>query len=79
MKEGFNGQQLLRIPQSLEELVESEEILKTLCIRAIGYFPYASHHFISRPNGIEGADGQYLLQYCVEGRGWCELGGGTSV
>ncbi len=75
MIEGFNGQQLLRIPPSMEKLVEGEEILKALCITAIGYFPYASHHLIRRPRGIEGANGQYLLQYCIEGKGWCELEG----
>lgn len=75
MKEGFNGQQLIRMPEAMLNLLDEEELLKTLCIHAIGYFPYASHHFISRPRGMEDAAGQYLLHYCVEGEGWCEIRG----
>ena len=75
MKEGFNGQQLIRMPEAMLGLLDEEELLKTLCIHAIGYFPYASHHFISRPRGMEDAAGQYLLHYCVEGEGWCEIRG----
>ena len=75
MKEGFNGQQLIRMPQSLYNALRGEDLLMSLCIYAIGYFPHASHHLINRPGGMEGARGQYLLNYCVEGKGWCQLGG----
>ena len=75
MKEGFNGQQLIRMPQELQGVQEREALLSSLCIHAIGYFPYASHHLISRPTGMEDAAGQYLLNYCIEGEGWCEIGG----
>jgi hypothetical protein len=51
MIEGFNGQQLLRMPEAIYGELEKEEILKTLCIYAIGYFPFASHHYINRPIG----------------------------
>ena len=75
MIEGFNGQQLLRMPEAIYGELEKEEILKTLCIYAIGYFPFASHHYINRPIGMEGAYGQYTLIFCVEGEGWFELEG----
>lgn len=75
MKEGFNGQQLLRIPEDIADQVGGDDFLMSLCIYAIGYFPYASHHYINRPNGMEGAKGQYLLKYCIEGSGWCEFEG----
>lgn len=75
MIEGFNGQQLLRMPKTIYGNLEQEEILKVLCIYAIGYFPFASHHYIDRPIGMEGAHGQYTLIFCVEGEGWFELEG----
>lgn len=75
MKEGFNGQQLIRMPESMYGILEKDNILAALCIYAIGYFPFASHHLIERPHGMNGAHGQYLLHYCVEGEGWCELEG----
>ena len=75
MKEGFNGQQLLRLPEDMYGMLGQEGILTALCIYAIGYFPFASHHLIERPRGMEGAYGQYILHYCVDGEGWCELEG----
>ncbi len=73
MKEGFNGQQLLRMPEDIYGKLEQEEVLKELCIYAIGYFPFASHHYIDRPDGMEGARGQFTLLFCVEGEGWFRL------
>lgn len=75
MKEGFNGQQLIRMPESMKGMLGQEEILSALCIYAIGYFPYAANHYIKRPHGMKGAEGQYLLNYIVEGEGWCEIEG----
>ncbi len=75
MKEGFNGQQLKRMPEHLYEQIGSDNMLMALCIYAIGYFPFASHHYINRPNGMEGTKGQYLLKYCIEGNGWYEIEG----
>lgn len=75
MKEGFKGEQLLRIPLEMKNTLETEELLSVLHINAIGYFPKVNHHIIKRPHGMEGAKGQYLLNYCVEGEGWCELEG----
>ena len=63
------------MPENLYGQIGNDDMLMALCIYAIGYFPFAAYHYINRPNGMEGANGQYLLKYCVEGEGWVELGG----
>ena len=75
MKEGFKGEQLLRVRLQMTETMARDELLSALHINAIGYFPMVRRHEIHRPHGMEGARGQFLLNYCVEGEGWCETDG----
>ena len=75
MKDGFKGEQLLRVHLQMTENMERDELLSALHVNAIGYFPMVKHHDIYRPHGMEGARGQFLLNYCVEGEGWCEIDG----
>jgi len=46
-------------------------ILKDLLVTRIGYCSRASGHFIPRPEGSL----DHVLHYCVDGKGWCEIGG----
>ena len=70
MKEGFQGQQLLRIPQIILPMIRDNEQLSVLQILAIGYFPQAKNHIVRRPEGMIGCEDHYLLNYCVNGKGW---------
>ncbi|HLA83418.1 MAG TPA: helix-turn-helix domain-containing protein [Thermoguttaceae bacterium] len=45
-------------------------ILKDLLVTRIGYCSRAAGHFIPRPEGSL----DHVLHFCVEGRGWCEIG-----
>jgi len=46
-------------------------ILTNLLVTRIGYCSRAAGHFIPRPEGSL----DHVLHYCVEGKGWCEIGG----
>lgn len=65
-KEGFQGQKAIVIPrQILNSKCAKNDIINTLYITDIGYYPKAKFHYRER---IHGAD-QHILIYCHEGRG----------
>lgn len=65
-KEGFAGQKAIIIPrQILHSTCVKNEIINTLYITDIGYYPKAKFHFRERIHGAE----QHILIYCQEGCG----------
>lgn len=70
IKEGFRGQRSIVIPKMITDMLERDPLGAALHITDIGYYPSARHHFRERRE----APGQYILIYCVEGRGWYRLG-----
>jgi len=71
IKDGFKGEQSLVLPQAVLRLTESDPISSQLYITDIGYYPKAHHHYRARKKPID----QYVFIYCIDGRGWYELGG----
>lgn len=70
-KEGFQGQKAIVIPRKiLSDICASNNIISTLYITDIGYYPKAKFHYRERP---EGAD-QHILIYCIEGKGQALIG-----
>jgi AraC family transcriptional regulator of arabinose operon len=69
--EGFAGQRIVVLPRRVVEEARSQPLLQPLLPTDIGYFPFASGHLRERTAGVD----QAILIYCVDGRGWCELGG----
>ena len=66
LKEGFKGQKAIIIPRKiLSQQCVKNEILNTLYVTDIGYYPKARFHYRQR---IHGAD-QHILIYCHEGSG----------
>lgn len=64
-QEGFPGQISYVIPDRILALVQQNLLISDLYITDIGYYPRARHHFRERTSGSE----QFILIYCVEGRG----------
>jgi AraC-like DNA-binding protein/uncharacterized RmlC-like cupin family protein len=65
-KEGFQGQKAVVIPRKiLSELCAKNDIIGTLYITDIGYYPKAQFHYRERPHGAD----QHILIYCYEGKG----------
>lgn len=65
-KEGFQGQQAIVIPRKiLADQCVANEIIRTLHITDIGYYPKAEFHYRERPHGAD----QHILIYCLEGSG----------
>lgn len=71
MKEGFQGERQLVLPEMVVHLMEEDRLLSALHITDIGYYPSASYHEIHRQQGV----GQYVFIYCVKGYGWYEIEG----
>jgi AraC family transcriptional regulator, arabinose operon regulatory protein len=65
-KEGFEGQRACILPQSLRNLSIKHRFCRHLYITDIGYYPHATYHNRERKKGCR----QYVLIYCVKGRGW---------
>lgn len=70
-KDGFTGEQALVLPRSVVEEMEGNPVAAALHITDMGYYPQALYHYRERPVPIP----QYVLIYCVDGRGWFEAGG----
>ncbi len=67
--EGFLGQKMVVIPSKLRRTIKNNPITENLYLTDIGYYPHAENHFRKRDNGAE----EYILIYCLEGRGWIEM------
>ncbi|HRP57392.1 AraC family transcriptional regulator [Agriterribacter sp.] len=65
-KEGFSGQKAIVLPRKvLSERCAKNDIIGTLYITDIGYYPKARHHYRERNTGAE----QHILIYCHKGYG----------
>ncbi len=65
-KEGFQGQKLIVIPkQVINSKCVRNEMISSLYITDIGYYPKARFHYMERPRGAE----QHILIYCHDGKG----------
>lgn len=65
-KEGFQGQKLIVVPkQVINSKCVRNEMISSLYVTDIGYYPKARFHYMERPRGAE----QYILIYCHDGQG----------
>jgi AraC-like DNA-binding protein len=69
-RQGFEGQKLIVLPkQIVSSFLMRDGVTRQIYITDIGYYPKAKFHYVERPNGV----GQFIIIYCVEGRGWVEI------
>lgn len=71
IKNGFQGERSLVMPEMILDLAESDPVLRTLHITDIGYYPHATYHYRERTEPID----QYVLIYCVKGSGRYKING----
>ena len=64
--EGFRGERSIVLPPAIIDLLIKNETTQSLYITDIGYYPKASGHFRSRPDGAN----ENVLIYCIDGKGW---------
>lgn len=69
LKEGFSGSRTIIVPHVITEMIRQDHIAGQLYITDIGYYPHARYHFRERPTPIQ----QYVLLYCIKGRGWVRI------
>lgn len=70
-KEGFIGQRSVIIPDFVVEEFQTDAINRQLYITDIGFYPKAKNHERKRQKGCN----QYILIYCIEGKGWISVDG----
>jgi len=70
-KDGFQGEWSVVLPPMVVEMSKKDELVSSLFVTDIGYYPNATHHYRERKQAID----QYVLIYCVDGSGWYQLGG----
>lgn len=71
-REGFSGQHLVVLPESVARQVRSRPLLRSLLPTDAGLFPRAAGHLVERPHGTPAT----VLIVCLAGRGWYRLGPG---
>ena len=72
-REGFLGERSIVLPQRIVQMEEEDPLVSSLFITDIGHYPMAEHHYRRREKGID----QYVLIYCIDGRGFYKLNGQT--
>lgn len=73
IQEGFDGQIHYVIPRHFLQKVANYPLLHAFFPTDIGWYPQARYHHRERPHGTP----EYILIYCVDGRGWAQLRGKT--
>lgn len=69
-KDGFQGQKLISIPrQVINSKCVKNEIINSLYITDIGYYPKARFHYMERPQGAD----QFIFIYCHDGKGEVQI------
>lgn len=70
IKDGFQGERIVVLPRFLVEELQQDILGRELHITDIGYYPHAEFHYCERT-----ADEarEFVLIYCVEGKGWFKL------
>lgn len=69
-EDGFPGQISFVLPEKIAGISRENPLNSDLYLTDIGYYPHASHHFRERPAGCA----QYILIYCIAGKGEINLG-----
>ena len=72
-REGFRGQKAIVLPNKIVDACAETELVSSLYITDIGFYPRASFHYRERPEGCD----QHIVIYCTEGCGWLEVPSGT--
>lgn len=71
VKEGFKGERLVSLPQSLLDKYGKDPLVKNLYLRKIGFFPHVKYHYVQKDRGCDYA----MLIYCTDGEGWYRIHG----
>jgi len=67
--EGFLGQKMLVLPRNIRRGIQNNDLIRSLYLTDVGYYPHARHHFVERKSGTR----EYILIYCIDGHGWIEI------
>lgn len=70
IEEGFVGQKMIVLPPKVHEQVAKNHLINGLYLTNVGFYPKASFHDRERKRGCP----QYILLYCVEGKGIIHIG-----
>src|SRR5688572_16613900 len=71
IREGFFGQKMWVIPESILSKWSAHPMLQSLVPTDIGWYPSAKYHYRGREQGAD----EHILIFCVDGAGWCDMGG----
>jgi AraC-like DNA-binding protein len=67
--QGFEGEVIIEIPQSIHHQCLKLPLIKSLFISRMGLYPKALHHYFQRQIGIT----QVIIIYCTDGKGWIQF------
>lgn len=70
-REGFQGQKLIRLPESIQKDISKDPASSQLYLTDIGHYPPVHNHQVIRKQPTD----QQILIYCIDGEGWCRLDG----
>jgi len=62
---------MIVLPQKVVSKLKADQLLGTLYLTHLGYFPKARYHYRERKSGID----EFILVHCIDGQGWYEVSG----
>ncbi len=68
--EGFSHSKHINLPVDDIKLYKNIKLISDIFLTAIGHFPNAKYHYVSRKKGIPD---ETILIYCADGTGWCKM------
>lgn len=68
--DGFEGQKAVIVPKKiLSKTCANNNVISSMCVSSIGYYPKARFHYRKRANGTN----EHILIYCTEGQGTVKI------
>jgi AraC-like DNA-binding protein len=69
IREGFVGQRMIVLTPNIKKIIIKNNLIKRFYFTDMGFYPHAVHHDRERKLGCN----QYILLYCIEGKGTIEM------
>jgi len=75
IREGFVGQKMIALPKSTINFIKKSAVTQNFYLSHLGYYPSAKLHYRKRKHGAS----QYILIYCIIGKGEIQIDGVKSM
>lgn len=70
-QDGYIGRRIHFFPKAIKDQLIEDQFTSQLHVVGIGHYPHSLYHYMDRPQGCD----EYILIYCVDGKGFIKYNG----